>query len=247
MRTSLCLSVLLVASMSAQTQYDALQRNSLAVIGTTAVQKPIGCKDNLAVERTANHWYVKNLNTGTSHFVQKADVDKQLRNISPEQFARLIQLGKGYIALNQYDDGSYTLQHRARLRGGGPWTAYILYGTTKGVAYGTMATAVGATVAGAAGPVVGAYATGAGAYASGMTAGSAGSAVASSGTAAATAAGAASTGAAGATGAALGGAGAQTATASAIASTGGCWATLTGAVESAAWGAFAVGLWLPTP
>lgn len=216
MRSFLSLAPLFVVPMSAQN--DVLTAVGTAV-GTAAVHKPLGCKDNLSVERTCSGWYVKNCDTNTYHFVQKAHVDKQLRNVSPEQFVRMMKSGKGYVALNQCDDGSYTIIHKGRLNGGGPYTAYILYGTTKGLAYGTMATAAGATVASAAGPAVGAYVTG-------MTVSSAGSVVASSGTAAATAAGAASSGAAGATGAALGGA---------------------GAVESAAWGAFAVGLWLPAP
>ena len=218
MRTFLPLGVLLVASIGAQ-------NNILTAIGTTAVQKPIGCKDNLSVERTYTGWYVKNLDTHTSHFIQKSDVDKQIRNISPEQFARMIASGKGYVALNTCHDGSYTLHHRMRLKGGGPVTANILFWTTKGMCWGTVA-------AGAA--------SGAGAVGS---AAASGAALASGGLGAAGPAAAATSTAIGQAGAGAAAAEATAAATSASAGFGG----LVGAIESASWGAAAVGMSLPLP
>lgn len=212
--------------------FSSFSNGSLVCFDGTGVKKPVNSDDRMHVERSPDNWYVHNATHGTRHRVDAHKVDKRIRNISPDKLACAMKSGRVYMALNQCEDGSYRIEHRTRLNGGGPWTAYILYGATKGAAYGTMATGAAAGATALAGPA-GAGVVATAANAAGATAGSVG--------------GAAGAGAGAAAGTALGGAAAAEATGAAVVASGGCLATLTAGVEAAAWGVAAVGMWLPTP
>ena len=72
--------------------------------------------------------------------------------------------GRGYIAVNQTDDGEYTLRAHIRAPGGGPIAGIVAYWVTKSLCYGTAAagaTAIVVSTGGLAGAATGAVAGGA--------------------------------------------------------------------------------------
>ncbi len=73
--------------------------------------------------------------------IQKHLVDKLVRNMTKEELKSFLKIG--YFALNQMDNGEYTLQANARINGSGPMLGTAMYWVTKSLCYGTAAAAVG--------------------------------------------------------------------------------------------------------
>lgn len=68
-----------------------------------------------------SNFYVKQHNK--IHKVQKAFVDKDLRNISPEKLQKF--LGKGYLSLQKLGNDEYTVKAKVRGLGGGAGGATV--------------------------------------------------------------------------------------------------------------------------
>ncbi len=98
------------------------------------------------------------------HVIEKRFMDQTARNITREGLKSFLKTG--YFALNQTNDGTFTLKAHHRLTGGGPMLGTAMYWLTKTLCYGTALTAVGAatvTTGGvAAGAITGGAAAGAG-------------------------------------------------------------------------------------
>lgn len=183
---------------------------------------------------------------GTYEKVQRYNLDKELREMRQDQLIKF--LGAGYLAINQSDNGEYSIKAKVRGLGGGPVTASVLYWLTKSVCYGGAAVAVGTATVATGGAV--ATALGGGAVVTAATGGAvAATGVVVSGTAAGAAMG---TGGAVVAAGAIATSAAATevvtmATVSTMVTSGGCVAAAMAQVETAAIGAAAFGLWLPLP
>ena len=82
---------------------------------------------------------------GAFHPVQNYNLDNNLRTLSPKALPVLDKLG--YIRINQLSDGEYKLDLQGRLKGGGPATAWFMYGAAKAFCWTTVGVTAGATVA----------------------------------------------------------------------------------------------------
>jgi hypothetical protein len=140
----------------------------------------------------ANLYYAKKKweveKDGRRKEIERWFVDKMVRDVPEEKIADLLR----FIALNvsELDNGEFALRAHTRGLGGGPLTAQVFYGITKGACYTAAATAaVTATAAAApateAGAAMGASGVGAGAalVAAGGIAGAGGATVAELGAA----------------------------------------------------------------
>lgn len=111
---------------------------------------------NISVFKTDNGFEIEESNSRRVE-VPSHRVNKDLRRMNMRQLAKFTKAG--YIAINQSDDGQYSLQSHGRLRAGGPVLAGFLYGVTKATAYtiGLVAggAAVGSFVGTPVGPILG--------------------------------------------------------------------------------------------
>lgn len=90
------------------------------------------------------------------HIVKKYWIDRELRDITSEKLKSFLE--KGYVSINQMEDGEYILKAKVRANGGGPLLGSLLYALTKTACYGTAVAATGAlavTTGGAAGAAAG--------------------------------------------------------------------------------------------
>lgn len=203
---------------------------------------------NLKVSYGESGFIIHNEDENTHHVVQGYNLNKTLRDMSPQ--ARQAFMRNGCLKVGRMSDGEYSLEMHGRLKGGGPILASVFYWLTKsccwagvgiaasaGVATVTAAVvASGGALAGAAvgGASVAIASTAAVTTAIGGTVGSTGAgiigaAIVGSGSAAATAA-ATTGGAALVAGAAASGAGAV---------------GLVAGIESASWAAWILGMAIP--
>jgi hypothetical protein len=178
--------------------------------------------------------------TGYSFSSDEIDVEvpyymmsKQVRSISPDKLAAILNSGNAYLDFKECSDGSYAVDIQGRIKGGGPITAGILYWTTKIGCYGTAAAAMATIATARAGTGL--------AGAGGVVAHVAGGAVA-----AGAGIGAPIAGVVGAGIANVAAAEAAVVTAGVVTSAGGVASAVT-AVETASLGAFAFGMMLPLP
>ena len=93
------------------------------------------------------------------HIIEKCFMDQTARSITTEGLKSFLKTG--YFALNQTNDGTFTLKAHYRLMGGGPLFGGFMYWLTKSVCYGGLAAAAGTAVVGTGGAVVGLVAGGA--------------------------------------------------------------------------------------
>lgn len=180
---------------------------------------------------------------GSKHKVKNHNIDGILHKMDSGELTKF--LAHGYLALNKNDAGEYSIKAKVRGNGGGPITANVLYWVTKTVGYGTVAAAAGSATM-AAIPVATAALGGSAVATMAVNGAATGAYIVATGTAAG--AGMA-TGGAAVVGSALASTAvtaeaATLATGGLLAAGGGCIVT---GVETASWGAFAVGLWLPLP
>lgn len=155
--------------------------------------------------------------------VNKHSIDPLLKSLKHKQLKKFQKCG--YIHVKKNQDNEFSLVSRVRGNGGGPYTAYILYGATKALCYGGLFAAAGAAIGATGGGAVAVAAAGEVLAVSGS--GVAAVAIASSAVATEVAV-----------------AGTTMAT---VAATSGGITVVTGAIEVASCGAAAFGLWLPLP
>jgi len=87
------------------------------------------------------------LHDNKKHVIEKCFMDSIARNITREQLKPFLKTG--YFALNQTNDGTFTLNAHHRLRGGGPLFGKIMYWATKVTCYTVlMAATVGIVIGG---------------------------------------------------------------------------------------------------
>jgi hypothetical protein len=209
-----CLTVMLTSSL--------FQANPLSLAGTSVYVPE--CLGKLSLCYEGNSFYLEK--DGAFYQVQNCYSDSRLRGITSDCLEKFLKYG--YIAVNQMDNGAYTLRAQGRLCGGGPLTASALYWVTKSACYGTAVAAASTAVVVTGGAAVGALTT------AGVAAATGGAGI---GAAAVSGAIAATTG---------GTAAAATATAATVTAAGGI-AGAAAAVETASMAAFAFGMWLPLP
>lgn len=103
------------------------------------------------------------LHNDKKHVIEKRFMDSIARNITKEELKSFLKLG--YFAINQTNDGTFTLKAHERLVGGGPLFGAAMYWITKSLCYGTVGVAIGGTVitTGGAGVVLGSHLAAAGA------------------------------------------------------------------------------------
>lgn len=105
-----------------------------------------------------NKFYV--LQNGKHNAVKPYWVDKSLQNIPTEKLKAFLK--KGYISINQMNDGEFSLKANVRGLGGGPVCGAIAYWATKTFCYGTAvaaASTIVVTTGGAAGAATSLFAT----------------------------------------------------------------------------------------
>lgn len=94
------------------------------------------------------------LHDNKKHVIEKCFMDQNARSIKQEQLKSFLKTG--YFALNQTNDGTFTLKAQHRLTGGGPMFGAFMYWVTKSLCYGTAAAAVGGTIVATGGAAAGA-------------------------------------------------------------------------------------------
>lgn len=105
------------------------------------------------------------------HVIEKRFIDPIARSITKERLKPFLK--SGYFAINQTNDGCFTLKAHQRLKGGGPVLGTVMYWLTKSVCYGVAlagVTTVAVTTGGTAVLAVTGGAAAAGGLAVGTTA-----------------------------------------------------------------------------
>ena len=92
---------------------------------------------------------------GQTHDIEHGYVDSIIRNMNNQQLAYFQEIGRVQICPST--EGLLGLKAYVLLRGGGPFTAKILYWLVKALGYGIPAAAAGAAIATAFAPMVGKY------------------------------------------------------------------------------------------
>jgi hypothetical protein len=144
MKKILLLAVLFASSLVKAQSYEIPSQSvfspeALAVTALIHNEKGFSVATNSGQRQVYNH-----------------NIDKTLRNISPDKLEAFTKAG--YIAINQLSDGEYSLNAKVRGNGGGPVTAAALYWLTKTTCYSVATTAAGAAVATGVGAAAGATA-----------------------------------------------------------------------------------------
>lgn len=128
-----------------------LQANELTIYGKSFfAPKELGI-----TALTHNNLGFNAIRDGKKHTIQNAFVDKTIRNVPSDKLIKFLE--KGYLSVNKMSDGQYTLKANVKGLGGGAYLAWLFYGGTKSLCYGTViaagtgviATGVGAGVAAA--------------------------------------------------------------------------------------------------
>jgi hypothetical protein len=84
------------------------------------------------------------LHEDKKHVIEKRFMDPVARNIKQEQLKSFLKMG--YFAINQTNDGAFTLKANHRLLGGGPLWGKIMYWVTKVTCYTVLLAATGVMV-----------------------------------------------------------------------------------------------------
>lgn len=77
--------------------------------------------------------------------VKRENVDPILLRLNEEQLARFSEVG--YLKVSQLSDGEFKVRAFAKGKGGGPWAAWLAYGATKSLCYGTLVAGAGTIAA----------------------------------------------------------------------------------------------------
>lgn len=62
-------------------------------------------------------------------------MSKEVRSISPDKLAAILNSGNAYLDFKKCSDGSYAVDLQGRIKGGGPITGAALYWLTKVTCY----------------------------------------------------------------------------------------------------------------
>lgn len=119
------------------------------------VQAAENSVDNIFIERNHNGFFV--VQDLKYHQVQMWNVDKKLREMTPSQLQRFLEMG-AHICVRQDDHGNFMIQEAkidSHLSGGGPVAGLVAWCTVNVIGYGAaFIVATGAVATG--GPVAGA-------------------------------------------------------------------------------------------